>query len=59
MTKRVEDAAKVAERKRRERERSRQNGWRYVHMRLPPGAHEEFLELAQLRRDEYLRTQGA
>jgi hypothetical protein len=52
-------AARVAERKREERRRSRESGWSYVTVRLPPGAHEEILDLAALRRDEYLRGEDA
>lgn len=54
-----EDVSAVAERKRRERQRSREAGWHYVYVRVPPGVHKEVLELAALRRDEYLRRHGA
>jgi hypothetical protein len=58
MTKRVEDAAVLAERKRRERARSRADGWRYVYVRLPPGCADEVYELAALRREEWRAQNG-
>jgi len=58
MTKRVEDAAAIAERKRNERRRSRAQGWQYVSVRLPPGAAAEVYELAALRREEWLSQNG-